>query len=227
MENKKVKRDEIYNDENWELVKPLLVQLTPREERIIKDRKNYLTYEEIGASVGTTRERIRQIESKAIYKLTLWISREKEQIEKQDNTQEDIENIKNEIMKQYKRKQEQAIVDDIAKILKGDYSTYDEYIQEKKKLVDQIHQLKEESQYHSGSKFFLKTYIEPTILSENIFNYVKEMEEKDAINYTISEALQTIRILKCKLVLKIDNSKGFATDDEMATVMKVLYGREH
>jgi len=52
----------------------VLKTLTPREERIIKMRfgledGNELTLEQVGQSFAVTRERIRQIEAKALRKL--------------------------------------------------------------------------------------------------------------------------------------------------------------
>jgi RNA polymerase primary sigma factor len=57
-----------------EQTKSVLKTLTPREEQVIKMRfgvgdGSERTLEEVGQSFGVTRERIRQIEAKALHKL--------------------------------------------------------------------------------------------------------------------------------------------------------------
>jgi RNA polymerase primary sigma factor len=57
-----------------DLISKTLSTLTPREEKVIRMRfgigeKDYHTLEEVGRSFGVTRERIRQIEAKALKKL--------------------------------------------------------------------------------------------------------------------------------------------------------------
>jgi RNA polymerase primary sigma factor len=57
-----------------EQTRKILATLTPREERVLKmrfgiDEKVYYTLEEVGEKFGVTRERIRQIEAKALRKL--------------------------------------------------------------------------------------------------------------------------------------------------------------
>jgi RNA polymerase primary sigma factor len=57
-----------------EQTESVLKTLTPREEQVIKMRfgvgdGSERTLEEVGQSFGVTRERIRQIEAKALYKL--------------------------------------------------------------------------------------------------------------------------------------------------------------
>jgi len=50
-------------------VEKALETLTPREEQVVRDRQNGETYEEIGERMCVVRERVRQIEAKAIRKL--------------------------------------------------------------------------------------------------------------------------------------------------------------
>jgi RNA polymerase primary sigma factor len=57
-----------------EQTRKILATLTPREERVLKmrfgiDEKADYTLEEVGEKFGVTRERIRQIEAKALRKL--------------------------------------------------------------------------------------------------------------------------------------------------------------
>jgi RNA polymerase primary sigma factor len=66
--------DAIININLKEMMEQVLNTLTPREERIIKMRFGLEdgtehTLEEVGQNFGVTRERIRQIEAKALYKL--------------------------------------------------------------------------------------------------------------------------------------------------------------
>lgn len=68
--------EEAYNNELIKTINELLDKLTPREQEVIKYRfgigcsKNY-TLEEVGKMFGVTRERVRQIENKAIRKLKM------------------------------------------------------------------------------------------------------------------------------------------------------------
>ena len=62
------------NKINKEAINRLLSSLTPREEKVIRMRYGFddnlpKTLEEVGLEFGVTRERIRQIESKAIRRL--------------------------------------------------------------------------------------------------------------------------------------------------------------
>ena len=57
-----------------EIIRNLFSGLTPREEKVIRMRfgigeTEHYTLEEIGKDMGVTRERIRQIEAKAVLKL--------------------------------------------------------------------------------------------------------------------------------------------------------------
>jgi len=68
--------DAVININLKEMTEQVLNTLTPREERIIKMRFGLEdgtehTLEEVGHSFGVTRERIRQIEAKALRKLRL------------------------------------------------------------------------------------------------------------------------------------------------------------
>ena len=66
--------DAVININLRDMTQQVLNTLTPREERIIKMRFGFedgteRTLEEVGQAVGVTRERIRQIEAKALRKL--------------------------------------------------------------------------------------------------------------------------------------------------------------
>ncbi len=67
--------DKANNEELLNTLKKLLDELQPREKEIIKlrfgiDNTHTLTLEEIGKQLGVTRERVRQIEEKALEKLS-------------------------------------------------------------------------------------------------------------------------------------------------------------
>jgi DNA-directed RNA polymerase sigma subunit (sigma70/sigma32) len=55
---------------NWYPIKELLKDknLTPRERAVIEARDRGETLEKIGQELGVTRERVRQIEGKAVYR---------------------------------------------------------------------------------------------------------------------------------------------------------------
>lgn len=58
------------DSERWEYLKKARKHLDKREYAILKDRfLNHLTLEELGTKMGVTRERIRQIDEKALNKI--------------------------------------------------------------------------------------------------------------------------------------------------------------
>ena len=71
---------ELYEKETLQKIKEILSILSDREKRVIMLRNGIetqrpLTLEEIGSILGVTRERVRQIEDKALRRLRLHISR--------------------------------------------------------------------------------------------------------------------------------------------------------
>jgi RNA polymerase primary sigma factor len=66
--------DAVFNGEEAEFIKKLVEKLTPREAQILRLRygltdKEPMTFKEIGAQIGLTRERVRQLEGEALRKL--------------------------------------------------------------------------------------------------------------------------------------------------------------
>lgn len=65
---------DLVKEDNEQLIKSVLATLSPREANVIKMRFGLetgqaMTLEEIGMKYGVTKERIRQIEAKALRKL--------------------------------------------------------------------------------------------------------------------------------------------------------------
>lgn len=63
LDNELIEREEATH------VRELLSTLTPREERVLSRHLGERTLNEIGRELGLTRERVRQIEAKALGKL--------------------------------------------------------------------------------------------------------------------------------------------------------------
>ena len=73
----KTEKDLIYSSDIQRELKAFYSELYSREntKRVLKARSESETLEEIGRKMGVTRERVRQIEAKAIKKFCLWQSR--------------------------------------------------------------------------------------------------------------------------------------------------------